>query len=372
MPTNTRLLGDLFDFSSGKAMPPGPIGEYSIFGANGVIGSTTNVNAGAGTSVVGRVGSYCGSVHFSHAACWITDNAIAARPRPWVNARYAYYLLRSLHLNNHRIGSGQPLLTQSILNSVTTPDHDENSQHCIADMLGTLDDKIAVNERIAATYEKLLRLEFETLTLDSEPTGGAHLSLIDLVELNPKTPLPRDAEAPHLDMTAVPTSAARVQEWSRRSPKPGTRFRNGDTLMARITPCLENGKTTFIDFLGDDEVGTGSTEFIVLRPRSGVPAHLPYFLARSERFREHAIRNMAGSSGRQRVNAATLEDFPLSRPDSAAVRKFGESAAAAFRHMKSLDSESRDLRDLRDSLLPKLMSGEVRVREAEKLVEEAT
>jgi type I restriction enzyme, S subunit len=245
-------------------------------------------------------------------------------------------------------------------------------QQGIVSILRALDDKVALNGRIAGTYEELLRLRFEELEIDANPESSPAMTVSEILEFNPTLPTPRGDDAVYLDMAAVPTNGATVLGWSRRQPKSGTRFANGDTVMARITPCLENGKTAFIDFMKDGEVGVGSTEFIVMRARSGIPIHLPYFLARSPRFRSYAAQNMIGSSGRQRVNATQLVDFPIRRPASDNLSTFGVAASNAFAHMRSLTDESRNLAELRDTLLPKLMSGEIRVRDAEKVVEDVT
>ena len=95
----------------------------------------------------------------------------------------------------------------------------------------------------------------------------------------------------------------------------GSKFRNGDTIMARITPCLENGKTAFVDILGKDEVAFGSTEFIVMRAREGISdPQFIYYLATSPWFRNIAIKSMVGSSGRQRVQQSVLDDLVLNVP----------------------------------------------------------
>jgi len=248
----------------------------------------------------------------------------------------------------------------------------KQTQHAIVKVLSALDDKIGVNDRIIGTYEQLLRVRFEELRIDENPEHLPAGQVSDFIEFNPALRTPRGSEAVYLDMAAVPTDRAMVREWSRREPKSGTRFTNGDTVMARITPCLENGKTAFIDFMEDGEVGIGSTEFIVMRARQDIPEHLPYFLARSPRFRGYAVQNMVGSSGRQRVNAGQLTDFPLRRPDSVKLAAFGALASKAFAHMRLLTYESGTLAELRDTLLPRLMSGEIRVREAEKAAEEVT
>lgn len=246
-----------------------------------------------------------------------------------------------------------------------------DEQRAISEVLGALDDKIAVNDQICIAYDSWLRTRFAQLSIDSY--DARHQMRVDeLVTFNPRLSIAAAEDAAYLDMAAVPTEGALVRGWIRRPAKPGTRFTNGDTVMARITPCLENGKTAFIDFLGEGEVGTGSTEFIVMRARPGLPLHLPYFLARSPRFRDYAIARMSGSSGRQRVSADDLLGYLITNPDQAALSEFGHAASAAFAHMRSLNGEARSLAGLRDAILPKLISGEIRVRAAENTVEDAT
>jgi type I restriction enzyme S subunit len=117
-------------------------------------------------------------------------------------------------------------------------------------------------------------------------------------------------------MQQVETANRSVNEIDHRTFKgSGARFQNGDTLLARITPCLENGKTAYVDFLDDEEVGHGSTEFIVLSGIEGVSDDLfVYYLARFPEFRNFAIVRMEGSSGRQRVPAPTLKKYVFACP----------------------------------------------------------
>ena len=140
----------------------------------------------------------------------------------------------------------------------------------------------------------------------------------------------------------------------------GMRFANGDTLVARITPCLENGKTAYVDFLKDGEVGWGSTEYIVMRPKLPLPNEFAYCLARSVSFREFAIQNMTGTSGRQRVPAMALSQFLLPSPPKQIAAIFGRVAQPLFARASEAVRESRALAALRDALLPKLISGEIR------------
>lgn len=244
-------------------------------------------------------------------------------------------------------------------------------QRAIAVLLGALDDKIALNERIATSYEQLLRARFAALGCDVD-VDEDHTGRVDeLIEFNPRRPRPTGRDAVYVDMAVVPTATARIRRSIRRPARSGSRFSNGDTIMARITPCLENGKTAFVDFLDIGEVGIGSTEFIVMRSRPGVPLCFSYFLARSPRFRKHAISNMVGSSGRQRCPVEVLERFPLQHPNPSRLQEFGADAEGCLGHLKSLDCESQTLAELRDALLPRLVSGELGIKEGEKVVEEA-
>lgn len=151
---------------------------------------------------------------------------------------------------------------------------------------------------------------------------------------------------------------------------PCMRFVNGDTLVARITPCLENGKTAFVDFLAKGQVGRGSTEYIALRPKAPLPPEFAYCLARSDGFKDFAIQSMTGSSGRQRVPAQALEHFKLAIGPVPLAQQFGRSVGPLFERSSHAVAESRTLAALRDTLLPKLISGELRVQAAEQLIEE--
>jgi type I restriction enzyme, S subunit len=303
------------------------------------------------------------------------SHLIRVRLNPGIcDSRYYYYFFRSpqgrIKMESIVEQVAAAGIRGSDLRLLKVPFPSHSDQTAIANVLWSLDDKIIINDRIAQAYEKFLRMRFEELNVDVETDPRYAIPASAIIEFNPSLSIQHSDDTVYLGMAAVPTDRAQVREWSRREPKSGQRFANGDTVMARITPCLENGKTAFIDFMKDGEVGIGSTEFIVMRAHPKLPVHFPYFLARSPRFQGNAIRNMVGSSGRQRVTAAQLADFPLARPDDAKLLEFGEDARIAFDHMKSLARESRILAELRDTLLPKLISGELRVRDAERAVED--
>lgn len=240
-------------------------------------------------------------------------------------------------------------------------------QQGIAEVLGALDDKLATNHKLALTTEQLGAAKFNLLGLDVEPTYTG-IALDELFDLNPRRVL--DSETPTvIDMQALPTTIPLVGRWNTGVKKGGARFANGDTLIARITPCLENRKTAFVDFLGEGEVGIGSTEFVVMRSKNNLPLGLSYFMATSERFRDFAIQNLVGTSGRQRVSATDLARHTLSPVDPLELQSFGKWADANLGLLGALRNENQVLTTTRDSLLPQLMSGKLRVKDAEALVE---
>ena len=145
----------------------------------------------------------------------------------------------------------------------------------------------------------------------------------EAVEVNPRRTVKRGTITPFVDMATLSTEAPHVRpSRSKSAGAGGSRFRNGDTLLARITPCTENGKTGLVDGLATGEVGTGSTEFIVLGPRHRLTfARFVYYLAKHPAFRSFAISQMRGTSGRQRVPASVFDDYMVGVPSLPEQRK---------------------------------------------------
>ena len=144
----------------------------------------------------------------------------------------------------------------------------------------------------------------------------SQVKLEDVIELNPNRPLSKGTNSPFISMQQITPLDRNITELSRRDfSGSGSRFQNGDTLFARITPCLENGKTAYIKCLNESEVAHGSTEFIVFSGIEGVSDNLfVYYLTRSPGFRNFAIARMEGTSGRQRVPAQVLKEYTFYCP----------------------------------------------------------
>lgn len=197
------------------------------------------------------------------------------------------------------------------------------------------------------------------------PVGWKLGVLSDLIDFNPKRTLIKGLHAPYLDMKNVPTRGHLARDVVEREVGSGTKFLNGDTLLARITPCLENGKTAYVDFLDKDQVGWGSTEYIVMRPKKEYPSSIGYFIARSEIFRLSAIQSMTGTSGRQRANVSALNNLPWVLYPMELTNIFSKVSEQYLKFAKSNDKESRTLRNIRGSLFPRLFTGEIDLHLAE-------
>ncbi len=146
----------------------------------------------------------------------------------------------------------------------------------------------------------------------------------ECIDFNPRMYLKKGQSAKKVSMEDVKPYTKKIQGVEESVFNGGAKFCNGDTIMARITPCLENGKTAYVDILNSGEVAFGSTEFIVMRAKDGISdAQYIYYLATSPQFRSVAIKSMVGSSGRQRVQQTVLDSMVLKVPPLNEQREIG-------------------------------------------------
>ena len=268
-------------------------------------------------------------------------------------------------------GSTFPNLPQDTIKNFEIP-FPRNRQR-IASILSAYDEAMENNRRRMGLLENAARLLYEgwfvrlrfpghehTPVIKGLPKGWERVTTPDAIEINPTTKLSDEVEHWYVEMADLPTDSMVIQSAIKREGRSGSKFQNGDTLLARITPCLENGKTGFVNFMADGERGRGSTEFIVLRSKRVTPEFV-YCLARTYNFRENAIKSMVGSSGRQRVQESCFEKFQVLVPPKLLLNLFSESAEPIFRQIRVLHLQNQKLRAARDLLLPRLMSGEIEV-----------
>ena len=150
------------------------------------------------------------------------------------------------------------------------------------------------------------------------------IRIADFIDFNPRLSLKKGAIVTKVAMDKLKPFTKKIPETEKAEFNGGAKFCNGDTVMARITPCLENGKTAYVDMLDDGEIGFGSTEFIVMRAKTGISdPQFVYYTAINPVFRNVAIKSMVGSSGRQRVQQSVLEELELSVPNLDEQRRIG-------------------------------------------------
>ena len=147
--------------------------------------------------------------------------------------------------------------------------------------------------------------------------------LSDIADFNPRESLPKGTIAKKVAMDKLQPFCRDIPSYELEAYSGGTKFRNGDTIMARITPCLENGKTAKVNVLDEGEIGFGSTEYIVFRAKENVDEDYLYYLVCSNEVREPAIKSMVGSSGRQRVQTDVLQNLNIAVPSFDIQKKIG-------------------------------------------------
>ncbi len=266
---------------------------------------------------------------------------------------------------------------------------DRTVQERIAAILGAYDGLIEVNWRRVALLEEMARGLFEEWFVRFRFPGHEDVPIFDtpdgplpegwewgtasaLVEFDPKTKVPKEGEKPFISMGLLDTSTSLIEPFEYRSGNSGAKFRNDDTVFARITPCLENGKTGLVRQLPHDPgVGFGSTEFIVIRGERAGPA-FAYCLARNPAFRDHAQSSMSGASGRQRARTDSVAAFEMGVPnDDELLGRFEQAAWPMLQLIGELGNANQKLAASRDLLLPRLICGQLSVEATEHELEEA-
>jgi len=265
-------------------------------------------------------------------------------------------------------GTAVPILNKTDFENINILLPPLPEQKAIASVLSSLDDKIDLlhrqNKTLEAMAETLFRHVFAPAIAGGEEAdeGWEEGTIADVIDFNPNRKLSKVALAPYLEMAALSTTGFMPTGWYSREFSSGMKFMNGDTLIARITPCLENGKTAYITFLEENQIGWGSTEYIVMRPKEYIHPLFAYALARTQDFRDYAEGCLEGTSGRQRVNIDHLMAYPFSIPDRQTVNNYNNMLKSIEPKLIRNAIQIRTLEKLRDTLLPKLMSGEVRVK----------
>ncbi len=355
-----KPLSNILQFKNGKKRPK-DIGTVPVYGGNGILGY-----ANAGNSkecvIIGRVGAYCGSVYFEKNDCWISDNAIGAYARNNTDIVYAYYLLKSQCLNERRIGTSQPLLTQEILNNIEVPILSYNEQIKVGRFLGKIDEKIELNTKINENLEQQAQAYFEDLFVVNADPNWPECTLSDIGSIvaggtpSKSKPeyyadqgiawiTPKDLSIDKSKFISHGENDISELGFSKSSAK---KMPAGTVLFSSRAPIgyiaiAQNELTTnqgFKSVIPNEKIGTSYVYFLL---KNLLPT----------------IEGMASGSTFKEISGAGMKSVPTVMPDVDTIQFFNNFCEPIFKEQEILEAENRRLSALRDSLLPKLMSGEI-------------
>ena len=345
--------------------------------------------------IIGRKGAYRG-VHYSASPFFVIDTAFYLKPNAEIDTRWAYYELLTQDINGMDSGSAIPSTSREDFYGLPVQVPPLHEQRAIAHILGTLDDKIELNRRMNETLESMARALFKSWFVDFDPVrakmegrdtglpkrladlfpdrlvaselgeipdGWKVGTLEDVASLNPESWSTRNApeEIIYVDLSNTKWGYIEKVEtypW-KAAPSRGRRvLRHGDTIVGTVRPG--NGSFSLV---GRDGL-TGSTGFAVLRPKTPSDAELVWCAATSQDNIDR-LAHLAdgGAYPAVRPEAVAVTKFPLA--DFATRGAFSSVAASLLNEVDANKQQSHTLADLRDTLLPRLISGEWRAKQIE-------
>ncbi|AUG56282.1 restriction endonuclease subunit S [Acetivibrio saccincola] len=363
-------LDEVLSFYNGKKRPT-ESGNIPVYGGNGILSYCNSYNTEGESLIIGRVGAYCGNVFYENKKCWISDNAILAKAKTNVSCKFMYYILKHTNLNDMHIGSSQPLLTQGILKGLTTTMPRFAEQKAIAATLSALDDMIELNNQINKTLEEMAQAIFKSWFVDFEPFKDgefeeSELGLIPkgwrVVELGEITEEIRervkDRKIPVF--SAVKTGDLVLSEdyftkqvFSRDISK---------YIVVKPFDFAYNPARINIGSIGINEfsyTGCVSPVYVVFRTDQKYKWFFK-MLTRTERFKKE-VNTRASGSVRQTLNFDEFSKIKVVYPYAEIVEEYNYIFEGLIMAKSKIEEEISILSEIRDTLLPKLMSGEIRV-----------
>jgi type I restriction enzyme S subunit len=309
----------------------------------------------------------------------ISSSVGILRPNAEIDSYFLFYFMTSssfqMSVESMKSGAAQGFLSLEMIKNLPLVKIELQTQKKIAAILSAYDDLIENNKRRIAILENMaekiyrewfVRFRFpgyQTAEFEKGiPKGWELMPFSQAVEINPTERPEKDELKPYVGMEALSTNSMFFKPTERRKGNSGSKFRNGDTLFPRITPCLENGKRGYVMTLEMDEVAIGSTEFIVMREKL-LTSEFIYLLCCFEPFRTHAEISMVGASGRQRVSENCFSFFLVAIPPKEILDRFTEIVRPMFESVKVLSNQNSYLEMTRDNLLPRLISGKLSVED---------
>lgn len=356
-------LKEIINFKNGKKKPVEE-GIIPVYGGNGVLGYVNQFNLRKGIAI-GRVGAYCGSVYYSNKECWISDNAIQAINNNNSDMLFDYYLLKFLRLNERRIGTGQPLLTQEILNRIEIKCPPLQIQRKIASILSILDDKIELNNKINENLEQQAQAIFKSWFVDFEPFGGVmpedwqDISVYDLADYINGAAFKKaeygDYGLPIIKIAELKSGITDSTQYCCVSKDDKYYIDDKDILFS----WSGNPDTSIDTFLWSRGKAILNQHTFRVVSKYRAPA-FTYFLLKYLKPQFTHIASNKQTTGLGHVTVADLKRLQFCTNETA-IADFEELTASIFEKLFAISKENQYLATLRDTLLPKLMNGEIDV-----------
>ncbi|HCF5566572.1 TPA: restriction endonuclease subunit S [Pseudomonas aeruginosa] len=409
-------LESLITFSNGRSSPERSDDRaFPVFGSNGLIGWADETNSPANSIVIGRVGSYCGSVHYSPSPCWVTDNAIRATAKGDNDSSFLYYLLKQLDLNNWRSGSGQPLINQATLNSIEVRVPGPSSQRQIGGFVSALDDRITLLRETNATLEAIAQALFKSWFVDFDPVRAkAEGRQPEGMDATTAALFPDSFEESELGLVPKGWRIERAEQWlsvleTGRRPKGGVSGildgvpSIGAESIVRIGE-FEYSKTKYVsaEFFEKMKSGALQSHDVLLYKDGGKPG---VFLPRVSMFGDgfpfdvcginehvfrvrlkepfsqaflyywlwsdavmHELKHRGGKAAIPGINQSDVKELRLLVPNEQTLKSFDEVTKPLISRIFANSKQAQTLTQLRDTLLPRLISAQLRLPEAETVL----
>lgn len=362
MSWDKKKLETIIQFKNGKKRPNSS-GTIPVYGGNGILGYTNESNY-KDCIIVGRVGAYCGSVYYEPFECWISDNAIAGQPKNDTDISYAYYLLSSLQLNRRHIGTGQPLLTQSILNGIECLIPDIETQKKISGFLGTIDQKIYLNEEVNKNLEQQAQAYFDELFVVNADPNWSECTLSDIGSVvaggTPSKSKPEyyaDQGIAWITPKDLSVNKSKFISHGENDISELGFSKSSAAKMPAGTILFSSRAPIGYIAIAQNEVTTNQG-FKSVIPNENIGTAYLYFLLKNLL---PTIEGMASGSTFKEISGSAMKSVPTVMPDADTIQLFSSFCEPVFKEQEILEAENQRLSALRDSLLPKLMSGELDV-----------
>lgn len=351
-------LGDIANFSNGKKRPDED-GSIPIYGGNGILGFTSKSNIENETIIVGRVGAYCGSVYYENRPIWVSDNALHVKPKKNIDTKFLYYFLISTRLNQHASGSSHPLLTQSLLNSLKYNFCVKfNTQKAIAEVLSSLDDKINLLHRQNKTLENLAQTLFRQYFIEEANDEWEEKSLSEIADfLNglacQKFPPKNGKDKLHvLKIKELKEGISDNSDWVTSDVKPEYIVKNGDIIFAWSASLMVKIWDGEDCILNQHLFKVTSKNYPKWFYYQWCKYHLNKFISIAQ-----AHATTMGHIKRKDLDNAMCLVLSIDK-----LKNFDTMMSKLLKKQEINARQIKTLENLRDTLLPKLMNGEVRIK----------